>query len=160
MVQGKDTPNRKQNPPVGVDVMASCSFSIYFCASSSSCCCIIVSSSPSLIIIFSFFFRFYTSSSSSRFSSNASWASLEISALYSGGIEMEIADYHSWVEMIYHLFGTDFCSLFLTYFWPSVLNSCTTGAAKIWRGLRRYWWQVNKFWDIGLCHWPRIWCTM
>ena len=33
---------------------------------------------------------------------------LEIAALSSGGLEMAIAAYHSWGELIYHLFGTDF----------------------------------------------------
>ena len=94
--------------PVKVDVMARCSFSIDFCASSSSYCCIIVAKLPSLMIIYSFFSRLCISSSSSCCNAKAIWASLEIAALSSSGLDMAIAVYHSWGELIYHLFGTDF----------------------------------------------------
>ena len=93
--------------PVGVDVMSHCFFSVDFWDSYSSCCCIIVANSPSLIIIFSFFYIFCTFSSSSCCSSKASWGYLEIVGLSSGGIDMAIAAYHSWGDLIYYFFGTD-----------------------------------------------------
>ena len=93
--------------PVVVYDMALCSFSINFCALSSSCCCIIVANSPSLMIIFSFFSRFWTSSSSSHFRVKASWASLHIAVLSFGGLDMSIAEYNYWGELIYHFFWTD-----------------------------------------------------
>ena len=47
------------------------------------------------------------------------------------------------------------------YFWPifdrQFRKSYTPCAATIRRRLRRYRWQVNTFWDIGLCHWPGRW---
>ena len=49
---------------------------------------------------------------------------------------------------------------FLTYFWPSVSKSYPPRAVTMRIGLSRYWWQVNTFRDIGLCHWPRRWCAM
>ena len=97
---------RRKSLTVGIDVMARCYLSIDFCASSSSCCCIMVANSPSLMIIYSFFSRFCISSSSSLCSAKVRWACLEISALSSGGLEMAITAYHSWGELIYHLFGT------------------------------------------------------
>ena len=51
-------------------------------------------------------------------------------------------------------------NLFLTYFRPSVSKSCPPGAATMRRLLRCYWWQVNTFWDIRMCHWPRRCCAM
>ena len=53
-----------------------------------------------------------------------------------------------------------FCDLFLSYFHPSVSKSSPSGAATMWRWLRRYRWQVNTFRDIEPCHWPRRWCAM
>ena len=121
--------------PVEVDAMARCSLSINFYASSSSCCCIIVASSPSLTIICSFFSIFFTSTSSSWCSAKASWASPEIAALYSGGIEVAIAAYHSWEDLIYHLFGTyllqSIFDLFLTVSFKKLSSSCCNNAARI-----------------------------
>ena len=93
--------------PVGVDDMSWCSFSINFCDLYYYCCFIILAKSLSLIIICSFFSRFCTLSSSSCCSAKVIWVSLEISVLSSGRLETVIADYHSWRELIYHLFGTD-----------------------------------------------------
>ena len=93
--------------PVGVDFMSRCSLFIYFCTVSSSCCCIIVTHSPPLVIMIFLFSRFCTSSSSSHCSNKASREYLEIAVLNSGGIDMAISAYHSWGELIYHLFGTD-----------------------------------------------------
>ena len=98
---------RSKALPVAIDDMAHCSFSINFCAYSSSCCCIIVAKLPSLIIICSFLSRFCTSSSSTRCSAKARRLSLEITALFSGGLDMAIAAYHHWRELIYHLFRMD-----------------------------------------------------
>ena len=52
------------------------------------------------------------------------------------------------------------CNQFLTYFCHSVSKSCHPGAATMRKLLRRYWWQVNIFRYIGLCHWPRRWCSI
>ena len=93
--------------PVGVYYKARCYFSINFCDWSSSCCCIIVVKSPPLMIICYFFSRFCTSSFSRRCSAKASWVSLVISALSSGGLYMAVAAYHPQREMIYHLLRTD-----------------------------------------------------
>ena len=87
--------------------MSWCSLFINFCAYSSFCCYIIVASLPSFTIFCSFFSRFCTSSSSSPCSAKARWASLEISALYSGGIDTAITVYNYLGDLIYHLFGTD-----------------------------------------------------
>ena len=95
--------------------MACCYFSINFCALSSSCCCIIVANLPSLVIMFSFLSRFLTSSSSSHCSAKSRWSSLEIYVLSFGGLEIAISAYHSWGELIYHLFRTDFLRSIL---WP------------------------------------------
>ena len=73
-----------------IDVMDRCYFSVDFCALSSSFCCIILESSPSLMIISSFYYIFCTLYSSSLCSAKASWTSLDISALYFGGIETTI----------------------------------------------------------------------
>ena len=120
--------------PVGVDVTTHCSFSINFCASSSSWCCIIVEKLPYLMVICSFFSRFCNSSSLSRCSANASWASLE-TVLTSGGIDMAIAAYHSWGELIYHFFGTDLLrsifNLFLTVSFEKLSSSCCSNTAII-----------------------------
>ena len=86
--------------------MDRCSFSINFCSSSSSCCCIMSENSPSLMIICSFFSRFFTFYSSIWYRAKASWASLEIAALSSGELDMTIAAYHFWGELIYHLLRT------------------------------------------------------
>ena len=119
--------------PAGVDVMSRCSFPIYFCASTSSCCCIVVASSPSLMIIFSFSYIFCTSSSSSRCSAKVIWVSLEIAVLSSCGIEMEIAAYHPWRELIYHLFRTDFLQsifdLILSVRFKKLSSWCSNNAA-------------------------------
>ena len=85
--------------PVGVDVMACCSFSTNFCASSYSCYCSMVENFPPLMIIYSFFSRFCTLYYSSRCRSNARWASLKISTLSSGGIEMAKPAYNYWGEL-------------------------------------------------------------
>ena len=93
--------------PVGVDDMAHCSFPINFCALSSSWCYLIVANLPSLMIMSFFLSRFCTSSSSSYCSAKASWASLDIAELSSDGLEMAIAAYNPWGELINHLFRTD-----------------------------------------------------
>ena len=49
----------------------------------------------------------------------AAWVSLEISVLSSGVLETEISAYHSWRELIYHLFGTDLLRSIFDLF-PSV----------------------------------------
>ena len=107
---------RSKASPVNVDDMARCYFYINFYASSSSCCCIIVENSTSLMIMFSFFSRFCISYSSSHCSTKAIWASLDISVLSSGGLEMEMAAYISWGELIYHFFGTDLLRSILVLF--------------------------------------------
>ena len=140
--------------PVGVDYMAWCTLSIDLCALSSSSCCTIVANLPSLMIICSFFSRFCTSSFSSHCSSKPSWESLEISVLSSGGIDMAIAAYNSWGELIYHLFGTDLLRSIFILFWPSVSKSCPHCAATMRQVLRPYRWQFNTFRDIELFHWP------
>ena len=55
-----------------------------------------------------------------------------------------------------------FWNLFVAiYFQPlSVSKSCPPFAVTMRRGWYRYRWQDKIFWDIGLCHWPRRWCTM
>ena len=126
---------RSKASPVGVDVISHCSFSIDFYVSSSSCCCIIAANSSSLMIICSFFSRFCTSYSSSLCSVKAIWEYLEISALYSGGIEMAISAYHYWGYLIYHFFGTDLLrsifNLFLTVIFEKLSSSCCNNAARI-----------------------------
>ena len=126
---------RTKASPVGVDDMARCSFCINFYAYPSSCCCIIVAKLSTLIIICSFFSIFCTSSSSSCYSSKVSWVSLEIAVLSSGGLEMEIAAYHSWRELIYHLFGTDLLQsifgLFLSVSFEKLSSWCCNNAAMI-----------------------------
>ena len=126
---------RSKALPVGVDDMARCYFSIDFCASSSSCCCIIVANLPSLMIICSFFSRFCTSSSSSHCSSKASWASLGIAVLSSGGIDMAIAAYNYWRELIYKISGTDLLRsilvLFLAVSFKKLSSLCWKNAARI-----------------------------
>ena len=57
------------------------------------------------------FSRFCTSSSSSHYSTKSIWASLEISMLSSGGIEMAIAAYNSRGMLIYHLLWMDLLSV-------------------------------------------------
>ena len=90
---------------------------------------------PSLIIICSFFYRFCTSSSSSRWSAKVSCIYLEISALSSGGIDMSIAVYHSWRELIYHLFRTDLLrsifDLFLSVIFEILSSWCCNNVAMI-----------------------------
>ena len=87
------------------------------------------------MIICSFFSRFCTSSPSSRCSAKARWVSLEIAALSSGGIDMEIAAYHSWGELIYHLFGTyllqSIFDLFSTVSFEKFSSLCCINAAGI-----------------------------
>ena len=74
------------------------------------------------MIIFSFFSRLCISSSSIRYSAKAIWESLDISMLSSGGIDITIATCHSWGELIYHLFITDFLlSIFDCQFWKVIL---------------------------------------
>ena len=69
------------------------------------------------MIICSFFSRICTLSSSSRCSTKASWASLEMAVLTSGGLAMAIAAYNSWGELIYHFSGTDLMrSIFVLFF--------------------------------------------
>ena len=84
--------------------------------------------SPSFIIICSFFYRLCTLSSSSCCSAKASWEYLKMSTLSSGGLEMSIADYHSWGELIYHLFLTyvlrSIFNLFLTVSFEKLSSSC------------------------------------
>ena len=96
--------------------------------SSSSCCYIIVEKFPSLIIICSFFSRFCTSPPSSRCSAKASWASLEIAVLSSGGIYMAIFAYNPWGELIYHFSGTDLLqsifNLFSTVGFENLYSLC------------------------------------
>ena len=99
---------RSKSLPGSFDVMARCYFSINICASSSSCCCI--------IIICSFFSRFCTLSYSCHCSAKLVWAYMGIAALSSIGIDMEISAYHSWRDLIYHLFGTDFMQYILDLF--------------------------------------------
>ena len=121
--------------PVIVDDMDLCSFSINICSSSSSCCCIIVENYPSLMIICSFLSRFCTSSSSIRCSAKASWASLEMSVLSYGGLDMAIAAYNSWGELIYHLSGTDLLRsifvLFLAVSFKTLPSLCCNNATRI-----------------------------
>ena len=125
MVQEKETLNKKQSLTCRRWCHVYCSFYIYFCASSSSCCCIIVVNSPSLVIICSLFSRFCTSTSSSSCRAKASWESLEIAALSSGRLDMKIAAYHSWGELIYHLFGADLLwYIFDRHFQKFVLEDC------------------------------------
>ena len=95
---------RSRSLPIGFDVMDRCYFSI----SSSSCCCIIVENLTLLMIICSFLSISCTYSYLSCCSAKASWAYLDITALSSGVIDIAIAAYHSWGELIYHLFGTYF----------------------------------------------------
>ena len=130
MAQGNESLNKKQSLPFQRWYHACCSFSIDFCASSSTCYIVIVVKLPSLMIICSFSFRFCISSSSSCCSAKASWECLEIAELSSGGLEMAIAAYHYWGELIYHLSGTD---LLQTIFElrPSVLKSFPPHAAKM-----------------------------
>ena len=125
--------------PVWFGVMACCSFYIYFCAFSSSCCCIIEEISSSLMIICYFSSIFYTPSSSIIYSAKASWASLEISKLSSGGIDMAI------VPIIPEEIWSTICleRIFAIYFWPSVLNIFPPRAATMWWGLRHYRWQIE-----------------
>ena len=115
--------------------MTCCSFSINFCASSSSWCCIILEKPPSLIIICSFYSGLYTSSSSSHCSAKVIWVSLEIATLPYGGIEMEIDAYHSWRELIYHLFRTDLLQsifdLFSSVSFENLLSWCCNNVAMI-----------------------------
>ena len=139
--------------PVGVNDMARCSFSINFCAYSSSCCCIIVEKLPPLIIICSFLSRFCTSSYSSRCIAKASWVSLEISRLSSGGLEMEIAAYHSWGDLIYHLFKTDFLrsifDLFSSVSFEKLASWCCNNAATI-ASLSVAGEHLLRYWDVPL----------
>ena len=98
---------RIKSLPVSIDNMTRCYFSINFYALSSSCCCIILAKLLSLMIMFFFFSRFCILYSISYCIAKASRAYLEIAALFSGGLEMEIGAYNSWGELIYRLFGTD-----------------------------------------------------
>ena len=109
------------------------------------------------MIICYFFSRFCTSSSSSLCSAKASWASMDISTLSSGGIETAIVDYHSWWELIYHFFGT---YLLQSIFDRQFQKICPPHAATMRRGLHHYRWQVKTFQYIGLCHWAHRWCAM
>ena len=54
-------------------------------------------------------------------------------------------------------FWNRFVAIFFYHYFQKVvllvLQQC------VW-GLRSYWWQVNIFIDIGMCHWPHRWCKM
>ena len=140
---------RSNDFPVGVDVMACCSFSIDFCASSSSWCCIIVANSPSLMIICSFFFRLCTSSYSSHCSVKVSWESLEISVLSSGGLDMAIAAYNSWGELIYILIGTYLLRSILTVSFEQLSSSGCNNVARI-ASLSVAGQKLLRCWDVPL----------
>ena len=114
----------------------------------------------SLIIICYFFSIFFTSSSSTRCSAKTIWVSLKIAVLSPSELEMAISAYNSWRDLIYEFFWNRFFNIFLTYFRPSVSKSFLPGAATMWRWLRCYWWQVNTFQVIKLCHWPHRWCAI
>ena len=68
-------------------------------------------------------------------SAKAIWVSLEISLLSSSGLEMEIATYHSWGELIYHLLGTDLLrsifNLFSTICFEKLSSSWCKNTARI-----------------------------
>ena len=122
---------RSKDFPVGIYIMSSCYFSIYFCSYSSSCYCIIVASSPYLMIICSLSPIFYTSSSSSCCSAKASWAYLEIAVLSSGGIEMvitPISPEEIWSIIFYERV---FCDLFSNVSFEKLSSSCCNNTERI-----------------------------
>ena len=105
------------------------------------------------MIICSFFSRFCTLSSSSHCTAKASWVSLEIAALSSGGIEMAITDYHSWREQIYHLLRTDLLQsifdLFLSVSFEKLSSWCCKNAAMI-ASLLVAGEQLFRYWTVSL----------
>ena len=132
MVQGRTQWTRSKYLLITVDVMSRCSFSVDFYAYSSSCYCTIVASSSSLMIICSFSPILCIPSYSSRCITKAIWASLEIVALYSSGLEMENAPIiyeESWSTICLEQIC---CDLFPAVSFENLSSSCCNNAASHW----------------------------